>query len=288
MLSPHAKKAGLLGKDLLSINHLRIKYEKKVIDILRPAMPDSIALPLIYGYDEENNILIMSDVASSGTLLQDALLQGEFNPEASANIGRFLGISHRETYRKGIVIRESKEDYQHHWEIFLNMRTKGINTNAETLRELSRLYQKSLENQTTDILINMDCCPKNLFQRKDGSIGVIDFEVASGRGDPAYDLGFTLGHYFLFSTLMADIGKSATDSFGAMLNAYSEEFKELTGDWQSRVMKYAGAVLLYRISGSSPALYIPEEQIDTLKNKGSEIVINTPRNLEEIIKILRG
>src|SRR3989338_9423231 len=176
---PHAKKAGLLGKDLLSINHLRIKYEKKVIDILRPAMPDSIALPLIYGYDEENNILIMSDVASSGTLLQDALLQGEFNPEASANIGRFLGISHRETYRKGIVIRESKEDYQHHWEIFLNMRTKGINTNAETLRELSRLYQKSLENQTTDILINMDCCPKNLFQRKDGSIGVIDFEVAS-------------------------------------------------------------------------------------------------------------
>ena len=251
-------------------------------------MPDSIALPLIYGYDEENNILIMSDVASSGTLLQDALLQGEFNPEASANIGRFLGISHRETYRKGIVIRESKEDYQHHWEIFLNMRTKGINTNAETLRELSRLYQKSLENQTTDILINMDCCPKNLFQRKDGSIGVIDFEVASGRGDPAYDLGFTLGHYFLFSTLMADIGKSATDSFGAMLNAYSEEFKELTGDWQSRVMKYAGAVLLYRISGSSPALYIPEEQIDTLKNKGSEIVINTPRNLEEIIKILRG
>lgn len=283
------KKAHLLGQDLASIGYLRIKYERSVVNLLQPAMPSMIALPKIYEYDEENNIIILGDVASGGILLQEALLGSNFNATVAGNIGKFLGLSHRVTYQQGIVIRENKQDDQQHWETLLKMRTKGIQTDEETGRELSKLYEESLQNETIDVLINADCCPKNIFQRDDGSIGVVDFELATGRGDPAYDLGFTLGHYFIFSVLTGNSSReSSRECLNSLLKAYTKEFPKLKGDWLKRVLKYAGAILLYRVSGSSPASYIPPSKVVEFKEKGTDLVLNSPPSLEEVTQILWG
>ncbi len=37
--------------------------------------------------------------------------------------------------------------------------------------------------------MNLDFCPKNILVGE-STIGIIDFELSSSYGDPAYDLGF--------------------------------------------------------------------------------------------------
>lgn len=283
---PRAKKADQIGGDLASISPERIRYEKNVISALQPIMPPEIVLPRIYQYDEENNILILGDVAARGILLEDALLQGDFNPTVAANVGRFLAISHKETYGKQTIVRGSAGGDKHNWEVVLNMRTKGIGTGPSTKQHLIRLYDEVLNNHTYDVLINMDCCPKNVFQRQDGSIGLIDFELSSGCGDPAYDVGFTLGHYFLFS-IPKKVPDQAVNCFNSILSSYIREFSDLDYSGFERIMKYAGAVLIYRVAGSSPVFYISNQRVEECKRKGSAIITNNTNSLTEAIKILR-
>ena len=57
-------------------------------------------------------------------------------------------------------------------------------------QELAHLCESTQKHHSYDVLIWMDCCPKNVIVRSDGKLGVIDFELASWLGDPAYDLGF--------------------------------------------------------------------------------------------------
>ena len=285
-----AKNSAKIGSDLASIPHLRIQYEKNVIDAIKDVMPEEIQLPQILFYDAENNILIMSDVSGGGPLLQDALLEGDFNERTATNIGRFLGISHRQTYNQNNVIRGDTKEDKSNWEVFLNMRTKGIGQGKierGVSEELSRLYHDVLKNHTYDVLINMDCCPKNIFQRPDSSVGLIDFELASGVGDPAYDIGFALGHYFLFSVLK-DVPETSLKCPSKMVDAYlgelgDLEFKGLMG----RIIKYAGAVMLYRVTGSSPASFIPKEKYEELISKGSRIIMSGLNKIEEVSGLLK-
>lgn len=285
------KNKGRVKQDLASIPHQRIKYEKNVIDKLKMVMPDKIKLPNIYKYDEENNILILSDVGGAGELLQNALLSGDFDTKIASNIGIFLGLSHKYTYGFRNIIREDIAEDKKNWEIFLNMRTRGIASSPRLGKkvgsDLCRFYNDVLSYHTYNVLINMDCCPKNIFQRKDKSIGVIDFELASGVGDPAYDVGFILGHYFLFSILKGN-PKNAIDSIHAVINSYVECIENLdVGDLVSRAIKYAGAVMPYRIVGSSPAEYIPKDRYEELISKGSSIILSNVNNLDEVVLLLK-
>ena len=285
------KNKGKVKQDLASIPHQRIKYEKNVIDKLKMVIPDKIVLPRIHMYDEMNNILILSDVRGGGELLQNALLSGDFDTNIASNIGIFLGLSHKLTYGFRNTVRDDIEEDKKNWEIFLNMRTRGIASSQKLSKkvgsELGRFYYDVLNNNTYDVLINMDCCPKNIFQRKDKSIGVIDFELASGVGDPAYDVGFILGHYFLFS-ILKDNPKNAIDSIHAIVDTYVECIGDLNiGDLISRVIKYAGAVMPYRVVGSSPAGYIPKDRHEELISKGSRIILSNVNSLDEVVLLLK-
>ena len=288
-----AKDHTRIGADLASIPHLRIRYEKNVIDIIHGLLPKEIEMPEILSYDSENNILFLKDVSGDGgVLLQNALLKGDFNEKVASNIGKFLGISHKKTYDGKNVIRGDLEEDRRNWEIFLNMRTRGIasigDIPKDAAAELSRLFDNALKNHTYDVLINMDCCPKNIFQRQDDSIGVIDFELASGVGDPAYDIGFALGHHFLFSALNG-VSDSSVATMDSMFDSYLSEIECLDlKDTPERIIKYAGAILPYRVSGSSPAKYIPENMRVDLIGMGSKVITSNCADIDSVVRILRG
>jgi len=286
-----AKHHERIGKDLSSISYLRINYEKNVIDKIQGLFKNKIKLPNIIYYDDKNNIIILTDVAGGKSkILQNVLLLGDFNNKTALNIGKFLGILHRHTYNKRNVIRGSPEEDMKNWKVFLKMRTKGIiseRIKKPVVYELYNLFNVGLKKHTYDILIHMDCCPKNIFQRSDNSIGIIDFELASGMGDPAYDIGFALGHYFLFA-ILKEIPESSLSAIQLMIDSYIEEINHLKFNntyFLCRMVKYAGAVLLYRIAGSSPALYIPKEKFSDLIRYGSQLVISDCSKTKDIFSI---
>ncbi len=254
----HEKK---IGKDLANIPLTRLKYESKYIGVIKPKMPPEIELPEVLEYDEENNVLILSDIKKDGVLLETSMLDGNFNENIAYLLGKFLGISHKSTISKKIVIRGSEEEDMKHWHIFLNMRTKGIlergHLPPEVEREIKSVYDIVKSKHTYPVVINMDCCPKNVFEREDGSIGLIDFELASGIGDPAYDLGFLIGHYLLIGIIKKDKIADAIKAMKEILKGYDDEMENLKDSKHNeRVIKYSGMVLPYRIASSSPAPYI--------------------------------
>ncbi|MFH1607950.1 MAG: aminoglycoside phosphotransferase family protein [archaeon] len=277
-----------VGNDLQSLPPQRIESEKNALLSLENIMPQEIRIPKVFSYDSLNNILITSDVkGDGGVLLQEALLKGDFKKDVAGNIGLFLGISHKHTYGKRNNIRKKKEDREN-WELMLNARTTGIKVKDEkVLGELRRLYDSANTRHKYNVLINADCCPKNIFQRPNAGIGIVDFETASGIGDPAYDIGLATGHYLLFALLNGNnnITESAIESIA---KGYLDEITSLGLEGiERRMVKYAGATILYRIAGSSPAPFIPKEKIPELIKKGSGIVMGNYKNILETFPVLR-
>lgn len=158
------------------------------------------------------------------------------------------------------------------------MRTRGVVQKEgfpDPVRgELENLCEAARHQHTYDVVINLDCCPKNVFERA-GSIGVIDFEMASGVGDPAYDLGFLIGHYLIMAIVSRRV-TAASQAVEATLMAYKGHIGEMwDGNFEQRLMKYAGAVLLYRLVGSSPARYIGEDVALAIREIGTSLLLST-------------
>jgi len=283
-----------IGNDLASVSFKRIRSEKNVIANIQDKLPGSIKVPEIIHYDEKYSVVIMTDVAGKdGQLLQHCLLAGDFNNQVASRIGQFLGIVHNHTYMKDITVRGNKAEDKKNWQVFLNMRTRGIQSGlikSDIAEKLADLYHDTLNNHTSEVLIIMDCCPKNIFQRPDESVGIFDFEFASGVGDPAYDIGFLIGHYLLFALLKGPSDTSIA-AIGHCVQSYFTEIQSIRFNriFITRMLTYAGATLLYRVAGSSPANYIPRTKYPELIDKGSRLVAGQPLDsIQQALNHLTG
>ena len=274
-----AKNKAKIREDLANILKERIQYENKYIEVIGKELPDKIELPKILKYDKENNILVLSDVKKDGILLETSMLNGDFNEKTAYYLGKFLGISHEKTLGKKIVIRGDEEEDLMNWYVFLNMRTKGILQKEKfpenVQYEIKKLHDEVKNKYTYDVVVNIDCCPKNVFERNDGSLGIIDFELSSGVGDPAYDLGFLMGHYLLIGVIRRDKIQEAINSMRQILVGYDQEMRDFKDkNYDTRLIKYAGAAMIYRITGSSTAHYIKVEDISLIKEIGFNLITN--------------
>ena len=134
----------------------------------------------------------------------------------------------------------------------------------------------------------MDCCPKNVFERKDGSVGLVDFELASGIGDNIYDLGFLIGHYLIMLAIRTDKAEEAISSMQGILEGYKEETKFIDEkNNYERLVKYSGMVMIYRVAGSSPAPYIRADKVPLIKEIGSHLITQNFHNFDEVFDYLR-
>jgi len=272
------KKHTEVGPELRAVSPQRIKYENNFIGRIKNLLPERVQIPHIYFYDEDHNILLMSDIAGkTGKLHEQALLDENFNPAAAARVGQFLARIHRRTHGRGHVIRQTRAADQKNWLRFLRMRTVDVNSKSietEVLDALNRFYDTVLQNHTHEVLICIDCCPKNIIEKPDGRIGIFDFELATGVGDPAYDLGFLIGHYLIHALLAKDPDRCLQAVENAVY-AYNKEMKDsqLNDQLLLRVPRYAGATMLYRVAGASRLNYIIENKRDEILRKGSKLIL---------------
>ena len=274
-----AKHKSRIGDDLASIPKERIQHERRFIEIAAPLLPPQIELPRILEYDQNNNILVLSDVKKDGILLEDSLLAGNFNTRTAYYLGKFLGITHKATLGQKRVVRGSKTEDTDMWELYIRMRTIGIlrkdKLPPNVKREVERFYEDVRKHHTYNVLANSDCCPKQVLERKD-SVGLVDFEMATGVGDPAFDLGFLVGHYFLMMAIRNDKLQEGIKAVRQIAKAYDEEMRPLKdGAHEKRTIKYAGMTMVYRIVGSSPAPYIDAGNLDLtnrIKNAAFELI----------------
>jgi tRNA A-37 threonylcarbamoyl transferase component Bud32 len=281
-----------IGDDLASISPNRIKVEMKVIDILQNRKAGDIEIPEVLEYDAENNIIVITDVSGGGSLLQEELLARRYNPDVAFNLGAFMGNSHESTYSEDSMnLRGAEQDDLSQWDLFFPMRTTtAVKSGSSQVREaMEKLYDMIQNVHKYNVLINFDVCPKNVIARGDGSVGVFDFETATGIGDPANDLAFLIGHYALMSSIH-EHPENALESISEIGKGYRSQLVSLPigDDFESRVVTQAAAILFYRVAGSSPAPYVPEDKREKLMQIGTELITREIESIDAMVDYLRS
>ena len=272
-----AKADRAMGPALRTITSHRLEYERNCIAEIKSFPLDGIKIPTVHHYDPANKILLLSDVAGKdGKLLETSLLEGVFDTSTASAVGRFLGVMHRRSWGSKKYIRGSRSKDFKNWERFLDMRTKGTTvvwSDSDISEALHDLYKQTLRHHSHDVLIWMDCCPKNIVVRKDRKIGVFDFELASWVGDPAYDLGFFIGHYLIQAILQNSL-TAALQAIAGSIQAYYCEVKDMPfqSGLMKRVLKFAAATIFYRIAGASRFTYLLPESVPQLIKKAKKLL----------------
>lgn len=221
----------------------RLSVERKALKWLKVHKPGDIEIPEVVAFDKKTWTLVLSEVCTNGNPLQDDLQRGVFNPIIASKASQFLAKCHSTLNQPPPLWGDAEADRKH-WKRMLALNTvelkleecsKDIRNNLETLILVSN---KAEENR----FIHLGFQPKNIFISKD-KIGVIDFELSSSIGDPAFDLGSFLGHYLYW------IFASATDhSWKQAIQRAVQAYQQGVGDqWEYmdfRVIAFTGATLL--------------------------------------------
>ena len=272
---PEAKIGDIIARELIEFPEKRVLSEKHTLEALAAHASSEIVLPKLLHFDSRLNIIVLSDVGGNGaTLLEEEQIQGHFDEENAKKLGSFLGRVHERTFGNHLHIRGSEKDDQRNWLALLALRTKNIRSEkfeSDVNAALQDLYEEGQTN-ATQCLMHMDCCPKNILCRADGRIGIIDLEFAQGIGDPAYDVGFLLGHYYLHA-LLYDLPFQSFQAMHFLLSAYDQQQRASNGaNFRDRVYRYAASTLLYRSVGASRAKFQNDEFLTKIIKKASAIL----------------
>jgi hypothetical protein len=235
--------AGSLGDTRKPKPRRRLAAERRALDYFRSRCFNDVELAEVISFDKETLTLVMSEVCPGGTSLQEQLHAGLFDPQVAAAVSRFLADCHTVTENVPALWGEHDTDLQQ-WRAMLGLRTSDIESPRlppEVRRNLQRLKTMSDEARTTGFF-HLDCCPKNI-QVGQGKIGVIDLELCSSVGDPAYDLGIFLGHYVLRGLISSSAHVSHI-AISAAIDAYRQKVGQAWLQMEARVVAFAGASLL--------------------------------------------
>jgi hypothetical protein len=235
--------AGSLGQPLKLKPRRRLAAERRALNYLRSRSFNEVELAETVSFDKETLTLVLSEVCPGGTTLQDQLRAGVFDPQVAAAAGRFLAACHTVTDNFP-ALWGARETDLHHWRTMLALRTTDLESpwlSGAIRRNLQQLRTES-DAAREQRFFHLDYCPKNIRVAQN-VIGVIDLELCSSVGDPAYDLGTFLGHYVLWG-LHFSSGRSSQIAIQVAINAYRQKVGPAWSDMRARVVAFAGASLL--------------------------------------------
>lgn len=271
---PQVKEHHRLGPDLAGVSPARIRAEARALQLLanEAAGEHRAAFPAPLWHDEDNNVLWTEEIAPGACSLQQALQQGECAPAVARHAGRLLGAVHSTQTGKVAPLWPSREDDTANWLRFLRMRTTGIleraDLSSDTIREVELLFAEAQQAERYGMLSHLDAAPKNVLVSPDGTAALLDFELGAAVSDPAYDPAFLIGHYLLMGENFVAMRDAARRAARAVVDGYRETGPTPDAEWHSRLARYAGLVLLYRLCGSSPAPYLDPTRYAAIRTAG--------------------
>ncbi|MDH3693545.1 MAG: phosphotransferase [Gammaproteobacteria bacterium] len=259
----------------------RLSVERRAIKWLRANVQDDTELPNVVYFDKANKILMLSEVCPGCDSLAHHLEQGVFDASVARRATRFMAKCHKAPRRVSPLWGNQASDINH-WQSMLTLRL--ANNDWDKLPEQVQSNLTSLHQASDAARINgfmhLDFCPKNVLVNKE-HIGIIDLEFSSSIGDPAYDLGFFLGHY-----VIAGICASKPVACQEMLReALSTYQKAIMPSWPTispRVVAFVGATILYCCAEKTGN----ETATRSLMSTGYKLLSIKPHNIERVDTLL--
>ena len=248
----------------------RIFYEERILRQLSEIFERETTPRVLYS-DHDNFLLVLSDVRRGAPVLVDELAEGRVHSETGKAIGDTLGILHGKTW--GVESFEldpasNERQLQGH---FYNRLKQAKEIDPKATQEL--IYESASAPRT---FVAGDFASKNiLVSAKD--IRFVDLE-RSFVGDPAFDLGFLMGHYLVEIGNNPELQQDTKKLAKLVMKAYADRLMNFGIDSsvikgiESRAVRFAGATILYRLFGRAKAGEIRDESRTRLKEYGLELL----------------
>ncbi len=223
----------------------RLSVERRAIKWIRANIHDNSEVPEVVYFNKENKTLMLSEVCPGDHTLERDLERGVFDTAAARRAARFMAKCHNASRQVNPLWGDQASDIRH-WQSMLALRldNHNLNDSQETIRHHLKSLHRASDTARINGFMHLDFCPKNVLVGRN-RIGVIDLELSSSIGDPAYDLGFFLGHY-----VVAGLNSSSPVDCQKALQVAVNTYQKLNiSTWpiiSPRVVAFAGVTVLYR------------------------------------------
>jgi aminoglycoside phosphotransferase (APT) family kinase protein len=203
------------------------------------------AVPPVLDLDEDKCVATLGLAPTGWVNWRDELLAGRVEPAVGRRLGELLATWHAAPVPAGFS----------NVEMFVQLRIDPFHRviakrHPQLAGRIHRVGDRLLERRFC--LVHGDFSPKNVLTGPDG-LWVLDWEVAH-HGDPVFDVAFLLTHLLLKSVHRPQDAARYRAVADAFLAAYGAAVHDLSPN--------VGCLLLARVDGKSPALYLqpPEEE----------------------------
>lgn len=227
----------------------RIHREHKAMKQLEMVIPDA-NIPKILHVDYINHIYMMTCAEEGVQTWKDLMMSGTFNSISAKSAADVLSKIHLLSTKMGEQVKTEFSDQK----FFIELRIDPfhrylIKKYPELSSEINALITELTEQKTC--LVHGDFSPKNMLVERNGSIVLIDYEVAHW-GNPIFDLAFCLGHLMLKAWHLKRSGE-LLKLISVFLDHYQGQVNNL--------LPHLGLMLLARMDGKSPVNYIQDENL---------------------------
>lgn len=249
-------------------------YEAKALRIFEKAVGYGFA-PHVYYHDVPNKVLVLSEVCSPKAKLFEDVIHKEINLKASKTLAEVAAKLVNNTYGKIKPLRSKRGDQRIKFiklryqalEVYKNL-PAGIKNEVRKAQE--KLVEKSMK--IDKVLVHGDYHPRNILV--DGAkTGTVDLEEAH-LGDPSFDFGILLAHYFLRGIYHKKIRTKALRAILEMYKIFMSKVKVLESkkNLADRVKGIIGGMMLGRMDGFS-AEWTNWIKKESLKKKIREVAV---------------
>ena len=249
----------------IKLNPKRFSYEKFAITYLDNILGEKVTPPVVF-FDEENKIICMEDLGQNNRL--DHLIFSEgLDINIFSRIGKIISEIHNKSFfNKALPLLFDNEDF-HELKIVFRYYKKIKEPSLIKIRD--ELIQNCRKNRIT--LIHNDLKMTNIFVLDNYKICLIDYEGAY-YGDPAFEVGYFLGHLFLYY-----FNQPTKRNKQIILNFWNDYMGSLNFKNKQRlernITKHIGFIMIYKLIG------LANEDFNFIKGKNKERLINISKKI---------
>jgi len=256
----------------IKLDPKRIYWEQKFLKLFEEILGVGV-VPHVYLYDKANNLIIMSDIVGSGSLLIYDLEKNYLHEKLGKKFGNLFAKLHSYGIKNNTKIKIKSTHQKFLKEALIYYNTAGA-LKVISKNVIDNIIKDSKDN-LPDVLIWGDAKPKNIIIEKN-NIRFFDLESVI-KWDPAYDIGCLLSHWVLkIIENKKNVGRceSFIKEFLDEYMAYMKKEKvkgKIIRDIIKRADRYLGIMMLHRTDGMDQYIFSDNLKND-IRKKAVEIV----------------
>jgi aminoglycoside phosphotransferase (APT) family kinase protein len=241
-------------------------------------------VPEIVAVVPDRSAFVMRSAPSGSETWKERLMRGDVSQTDADMVGRLLGRIHAASAER-TDLATSFADRSYFDELRIDPYLRYLAARAPALAPvLENVIAELL--RTSTCLVHGDFSPKNLLMPPDGSLLLVDHEVAHW-GHPAFDVAFVTSHLCLKAIRFRVRAGEYVDAAAAVLDRYAEEARHLAFALGSFTARVTAALILARVDGKSPVEYLTDGDRVFARSIGSDLLLRPPDDPWGLLRTVR-